>query len=89
MVTMRKNIRDLQLVIVLTGVAEIEIISSWPNKKILLVGQNDVCDLLMFFKYLFVKLLLKLLIKTKLSKITVAMKHKYANKGKNDKKILK
>ena len=62
MVTMRKNIRDLQLVIVFTGVAEIEIISSWPNKKILLVGQNDVCDLLMFFKYLFVKLLLKLLI---------------------------
>ena len=47
MVTMKKIIKDLWLVKVLTGVVETEIFSSWPNKKTL-VEQSDVCDLLMF-----------------------------------------
>ena len=50
MVTMRKSIRDLYFVIVLTGVVEIEIISPLAKKKTILVRQSDVCDLLMFSK---------------------------------------
>ena len=44
MTTMKKYIRDLQLVTVLTGVVETETTSFWPNKKILLVRQRDVCE---------------------------------------------
>ena len=37
-------------VTILTGIVETKTISSWPNKKTLLVRQSDVCDLLMFSK---------------------------------------
>ena len=36
MATMKKNIRDLQLVAVMVGVVETEMISSWSNKETLL-----------------------------------------------------